>query len=162
MSYQKEATEYMFLSKEWIRKAVAAIEQAKATDENVMAQASEFSLSLAYTIEKLPQNLKELYGSEQVTVYIELDQGELTHFSIGTEIPLGKKPDFTVTSDYDVARKNFQGELNPISTFMKRRIKVEPWKKLYLNPRFSAKSLSTINTLLKVIREEVPTSFLRQ
>ncbi len=125
-----------------------------------MSQASEFSLSVAYTIEKLPQKLKELYDSEKVTMYIELDQGKLTRFVVETKPTVEKKPDFTVTSEYDVAKKNFQGELNPISTFMKRRIKVEPMKKLYLNPRFSAKSLSTINTLLKVIREEVPTCFL--
>ncbi len=160
MNPRKRSVEYTFLTKEWIKKAVAAIEHAKATDENVMSQASEFSLSVAYTIEKLPQKLQELYGSEKVTVYVELDQGELKRFTIGAETPKEKKADFTVTSEYDVAKKNFQGELNPISTFMKRRIKVEPMKKLYLNPRFSAKSLSTINTLLKVIREEVPTCFL--
>lgn len=157
---KKKPIEYMFLSKEWIKKAVAAIEQAKATDKNVMAQASEFSLSIAYTIEKLPQKLKELYDSEKIRIYLELDQGELKRFTIGTEAPKGKKPDFVVTSEYEVAKKNFQGELNPISTFMKRRIKVEPWKKLYLNPRFSAKALSTVNTLLKVIRDEVPTIYL--
>jgi putative sterol carrier protein len=160
MNSRKKSVEYMFLSKEWIKKAVAAIEHAKAMDENVMSQASEFSLSVAYTIEKLPERLKKLYNSEKVTVYIELDQGKLTCFTIGTEPPRGKKPDFTVTSEYEVAKKNFQGELNPISTFMKRLIKVEPKRKLYLNPRFSAKSLSTINTLLKVVREEVPTFFL--
>jgi len=159
-NFRKGSVEYLFLSLEWIKKAVAAIEHAKATDKNIMSQASEFSLSIAYTIEKLPQKLKELYDSEKVTVCIELDQGKLNHFTIETEMPRGKKPDFTVTSDYDIAKKNFQGELNPISTFMKRRVKIEPWKKLYLNPRFSAKSLSTINILLKVIREEVPTFFL--
>ncbi len=127
-----------------------------------MAQASEFSLSVAYTIENLPPKLQKLYDSEQVTIYIELDEGELRRFTIGTEIPPESKPDFIVTSDYEIAKKNFQGELNPISTFMKRRIKVEPWRKLYFNPKFSARSLSTINTLLKVIQEKVPTDFLRQ
>jgi len=158
MESEEGSIGYVFLSKEWINKAVAAIEHAKATDESIMSQAAEFSLSVAYTIENLPQKLRNLYSSDKVTIYVELDQGTLRRFTVGTEVPEGKKPDFTVTSDYDVARKNFQGELNPVSTFIKRRIKVEPFKKLYLNPSFSAKSLSTINTLLKVMRD-VPTIF---
>jgi len=157
MNSEKEP-EYLFLSKEWINKAVAAIEHAKAADEAIMSQTAEFSLTVAYTIESLPQKLRDLYNSDKVTVYVELDQGKLKRFTVGTELPKEKNPDFTVTSEYDVARKNFQGELNPISTFMKRRIKVEPFKKLYLNPAFSARALATINTLLKVMRE-VPTIF---
>jgi putative sterol carrier protein len=147
---------YLFLSKDWIGKAVAAIERAKATDESVRKQASEFSLSIAYVIENIPEALKELYSSDRVIVYIELDKGELKRFKVDTGVK--EKTDFTVISDYEIAKKNFTGELNPVSTFIRRQIKIEPMRKVYADPSFSAKALTTVNTLLKIIKE-VPTVF---
>ncbi|NIN51921.1 MAG: hypothetical protein GTO23_01960 [Nitrososphaeria archaeon] len=141
-----------------MNRAVAAIERAKAADEKISQMASEFSLSVAYLVKNLPQELREQYRNKEVIAYIELDHGALKSFTIGTEVPKGKKPDFTVESEYEVAKQNFLGELNPISTFIKRRIKVEPARKLYLNPSFSAKSLTTIIALLQVMRD-VPTRF---
>jgi len=152
------STGFLFLSEEWIRRTVSAIERAKASDESLGSQASEFSLSVAYTIENLPEKLREHYGSDKVTIYVELDEGALKRFTVGTEMPGGKNPDFVVRSEYEVVKKNFQGELNPVSTFIRRRIKVEPYRRLYADPSFTARSLSTINALLRVMRD-VPTVF---
>lgn len=61
----------LFLSDEWVRKAVGLIEKAKASDEDVRNLTSEFSLSVAYVIDQLPEGLKRIYGGDKVAIYIE-------------------------------------------------------------------------------------------
>lgn len=149
---------YTFLSQEWVRKLVAAIEQAKSTDENLRSLASEFSLSVVYVVKDLPDELKKHYNSDEVMIYVELDRGVTKQFTIGTEIPAGKNPDFTVESTYDIAKKIFKGELTVASAFVRRQVKVKPLLKMYADPAFTAKSLMTFNVLLKVMGA-VPTVF---
>jgi len=143
-------SECVFLTKEWVKRVVAAIEHAKLTDEEVRSLASDFSLSVAYIINDLPEKLGEQYGRK--VVYVELNHGTTTCFTVGTDIPAGKKPDYVVESSYGVAKSIFQGELNPGTAFVKRLVKVRPLMKLYTNPAFTAKSLVTFNLLLNVMR----------
>jgi putative sterol carrier protein len=147
-----------FLSEEWVRHVVATIERAKSTNESIKALASEFSLSVAYIINGLPKPLKELYNSDSVAIYIELNHGVIKRFVVGAEAPKESSPDFTVESDYIIAKKIFLGEINPASAFIKRYIKVKPLMKLYMDPSFTAKSITIANMLRKAI-ETVPTVF---
>jgi len=149
----------LFLSKEWMDKIVSAIEDARAIDPELMAKTSEFSLSVAYVVENLPEKLKDLYKSDKVVIYVEMEKGNLKQFNVGTEMPNEKFTDFFVTTKYEIARKNFQGELNLLSTFIKRLVKVSPWRKISMNPMFTIKSLATMIALMKVMRE-VPTIYL--
>jgi putative sterol carrier protein len=148
----------IFLSQEWVRRVVAAIERAKLTDVNVRETVSEFTLSVAYVVTGLPDQLRQNYGGDKATIYVRLDHGTTKQFTIGDEAPAGEKPDFTVESDYEVARKIFQGELTAASAFVKRLVRVRPLTKLYANPAFTAKSLMTFNLLLKVMAR-VPTIY---
>jgi len=149
----------LFLSKAWIDKIVLAIEDARANDPELMAKTSEFSLSVAYVIEKLPEKLRELYESDKVIIYVEMDKGNLKQFNISNEMPSETLTDFIVRTKYEIAKKNFQGELNLLSTFIKRLVKVSPWRKISMNPTFTIKSLATMLALMKVMRE-VPTRYL--
>lgn len=149
----------LFLSKAWMDKIVSAIEDARAIDPELMAKTSEFSLSVAYVVENLPQKLKDLYKSDKVVIYVEMEKGNLKQFNVGKEMPNEKFTDFIVTTNYEIAKKNFQGELNLLSTFIKRLVKVSPWRKISMNPTFTIKSLATMLALMKVMRE-VPTRYL--
>jgi putative sterol carrier protein len=77
---------------------------------------------------------------------------------IGTSLPK-EKIDFTVSSSYKIAKQIFLGELNPATAFINGQFKVEPLSKVYLRPRFSAKSVVTGNFMLKIARQ-VPTRFV--
>lgn len=145
----------VFLSEDWVKKIGAVIEKAKATDKEVMDLASEFSLDVAYKIEELPKRLSDLYGSERITIYVELDKGILKKFTAERDVPSEKDPDFTVESKYSIAKKIFLGEMNLASAFVRRAFKVKPFRKIYANPSFSAKSLTTFNVLLKVMSQVV-------
>ena len=148
----------LFLSKVWIEKIINAIEDARALDPELMAKTSEFSLSVAYVIENLPQKLRDLYENEKVVIYVEMDKGNLTQFNVSKKMPSEKLTDFIVTAKYEIAKKNFLGELNLLSTFIKRLVKVSPWRKISTNPTFTIKSLSTMIEVLKVMRT-VPTVY---
>ncbi|MEM4298363.1 MAG: hypothetical protein QW815_08355 [Nitrososphaerota archaeon] len=148
----------LFLSNEWIRKAVGLIERAKANDESIRRLTSEFSLSVAYVIDRLPDELKGLYDSDRIIIYIKLDRGLIKEFDIGKELPKDQDADFIVESSYDVARKIFTNEVNVGTAFVRRYIRVRPFYKLYANPSFTAKSLITMNVLLQVMGK-VPTIF---
>ncbi len=151
-------TSCLFLSEEWVRRIGAAIEKAKATDPEVKSLASEFSLSVAYVVSDLPERLQQIYGSNQVAIYVELEEGLLKRFTAGKDIPGGKAPDFTVESGYHTAKQIFLGEMNLASAFVRRAFKVKPFTRIYANPSFSAKSLTTFNVLLKVMHR-VETEF---
>jgi putative sterol carrier protein len=144
-------TKALFLSEEWVKRMGAAIEKAKATDAEVRSLASEFSLGVAYVITNLPERLREIYGRDRVAIYVELDEGVLKRFTAGQDVLKGKDPDFTVESRYETAKKIFLGEMNLASAFVRRAFKVKPFTKIYANPSFSARSLTTFNVLLKVM-----------
>ena len=147
-----------FLSEEWVRKVVAAIEHAKLEDEKIRKLASGFSLRVIYIVENLPETLRKKYGKDKVKIYVELDKGKTKRFMVGREVPRDGSPDFTVISDYEIAKKIFKEELTVASAFIKRYIRVKPLMHLYTNPSFTAKSLTTFNVLLRVM-EKVPTRF---
>jgi len=88
-----------------------------------------------------------------------MEKGNLKQFNVSKEMPNEKFTDFIVITKYEIAKKNFQGELNLLSTFIKRLVKVSPWRKISMNPTFTIKSLATMIALMKVMRE-VPTIYL--
>jgi putative sterol carrier protein len=153
-----EAERCDFLSEEWVRRVVAAIEHAKLKDEKIRKLASEFSLRVTYVVENLPESLRKKYGNDKVKIYVELDKGKTKRFMVGREVPADDSPDFTVISDYEIAKKIFKEELTVASAFVKRYIRVKPLMRLYANPSFTAKSLTTFNALLQVMGK-VPTRF---
>ncbi len=146
--------EFLFLTPEWMTKFVTIIEN----DLEIRSKTSEFNLSIIYIIENLPQKLRELYDGDSVSIYAELDQGDI-NFTVTKEVPSEETVDFIVTTDYEIAKKNFQGELNLLSTFIKRLIKVSPWRKISLNPAFTVKALSTVIAILKAIKK-LPTVYV--
>jgi hypothetical protein len=146
--------EHLFLSLEWMARIVAIIEG----DPKIRSKTSEFNLRIVYIVENLPQKLKELYDGDSVSIFAELDQGDIS-FTVEKEVPSEETVDFTVTTDYEIAKKNFQGELDILATFVKRLIKIRPWYKISLNPVFTVKALSTVITILKATRD-LPTNYL--
>jgi len=149
---------HVFLSPQWVHEVTRVVQGARRTDENFRKLAKGFSLSLAYLISELPQELREQYGGNQVAIFIQLDKGTVRRLQIGTELPQ-EKIDFTVASSYNVAKQIFQGELNPATSFINRQFRVEPLKRVYQRPKFAAKSIVTGNLILKIARQ-VPTVFL--
>lgn len=83
-------------------------------------------------------------------------KAELKRFRVDTRVD--EKTDFRVISDYEIAKKNFTGELNPVSTFIRRQIKVEPHEKGIRQPILQRKSSYNHQHPLKIIRE-IPTVF---
>lgn len=137
---------------------VRAIENAKATDEEFRKLTEGFSLKVAYVIGDLPPKLREQHNSGEVVIFVELAEGAMRGLAVGTRVPDDKKPDFTVRSDYAMAKKIFLGEINPATAFIKRQFKAEPFRKLYMDPAFTAKSIVTANAILRVIKD-IPTAF---
>jgi putative sterol carrier protein len=154
----KAHSRFIFLSKDWVHKIVQAIEKAKAEDKDFRSLTYDFSLSIAYIITELPESLSRRYGRDEIAIFIELEEGFLRKLIVDAEIPADRSVDFTIKSSYDVAKKIFLGELKPATAFIKRKVKVKPFMKLYRDPAFTAKSIITINAILKIIKE-VPTVF---
>jgi len=77
---------------------------------------------------------------------------------VGVELPAERDVDFTIKSSYGVAKRIFLGELKPATAFIRRKVKVEPFMRLYRDPAFTAKSIVAMNALLKIIKD-VPTVF---
>jgi len=63
-----------------------------------------------------------------------------------------EKHDFMVSSSYSLAKQIFLGEANPATAFIDRQFKVEPMRRVYQRPRFTAKAIVTGNVMLKVAR----------
>jgi len=148
---------YLFLSPEWVHEVTRVVQAARRTDEDFRKLAADFSLSLAYLITDIPRELQERYGGSQAVIFIQLDKGTVRKLRIGAELPQ-EKVDFTLISDYSVAKQIFQGELNPATSFINRQFRVEPLSKVYQRPKFAAKSVVAGNAILKIARR-VPTVF---
>jgi putative sterol carrier protein len=150
---------YVFLSPEWVYEVTRVVQYARRTDEDFGRMASDFSLSLAYVIDGIPEELRPYYdGSGQVAIFVQLDHGSVRKIRVGTQPP-GEDVDFTVASNYRVAKQIFEGELNAATSFISRQLKVDPIQKAYREPRFAARSIVTGNLLLKIARQ-VPTAFV--
>ncbi|MBI2862130.1 MAG: hypothetical protein HYX89_04850 [Chloroflexi bacterium] len=147
----------LFLSPKWVHEVTRVIQGARRKDKEFGKLASGFSLSLAYLITDVPEEVRELYGGDKVAVFLILDKGTIRKLSVGTELP-GDNSDFTVTSNYQVAKKVFLGELNAATSFINKEIRVEPLSRIYRDPPFTAKSIVTGNKVLKIARA-VPTVF---
>jgi len=149
----------LFLSQEWIREVTKTVQAARISDEEFKRMTSNFTLNLLYKISGLPAGLKQLYsGKDEICFFIKLEKGSVRKLQIGTDVP-NEKIDFTVSSDYQIAKQIFTGELNLATAFFNRQFKVEPQSKLYRNPRFAARTIVVGNRIFKIARQ-VPTHFL--
>ncbi len=152
----------LFLSREWVSRAVAEIERAKKHDEEVRRRTSEFTLRVAYFVDGIPDELRRLYGSDNLVIVIGLDEGRLKEFrveGVGEDYDVGEV-DYRIMSSYDTLKRIFSGEINVVQAYMNRLVKIDPFYKLYVNPRFTAKSLTTVSMLLDIIRRRIETIYL--
>lgn len=69
--------QYGFLTKEWIYAATKAIEDAKKNNGEFTSLTRGFTLNIVYVVKDLPDELRKMYGSDEISVYIELIEGEL-------------------------------------------------------------------------------------
>jgi putative sterol carrier protein len=151
------AEKFMFLSPQWIREAVKVVQGARSKDEEFRKLTSSYSLNLAYVITNIPPKLKELYSSEQIILFIQLDKGVVKDFEILAKPPT-EKIDFTITSTYSTVKQIFLGQLSATAAFMNRQLKVEPFSTVYRRPRFTAKSIIVGNMILKFC-SQIPTEY---
>jgi len=149
--------EYLFLSPEWVHEVVRVIQAARSGDQRFSEMTHDFNLNLVYQITGLPHRLNETHGGAQLVISIQLNKGIVKKLQLGTEMPEGKR-DFTVTTNYMAAQQMFLGEANPATAFIDRQIKVEPLRRVYQRPKFTARAIVTANALLKIARS-VPTVY---
>lgn len=148
----------LFLSLDWVYEVTRVVQAARGTDPEFGKLASGFSLNLVYFITDFPPRLREHYGSSQLAIFVSLEKGTVRKLLINSQPPK-EKVDFTVSSNYHVAKEIFLGQRNAATAFINREIKVEPLSRVYQRPRFSAKAVVTGNALLRIART-VPTDFL--
>ncbi len=143
---------YIFLTPDWIREVLRLVQAARRSNESFRRLARNFTLNLVYVIEKLPSQLRTYYqGSDQATIFVELEKGAVRRFRIGCELP-AEKVDFTIFSDYKVAKQVFQGELTPGSSFINRLLRVEPLAAVYRKPKLTARAIVVGNLIVKFAR----------
>lgn len=161
-SRQAKLTEYgqltrnHFLSPEWVKEATAAVQRARTVDSDFCRLVNGLTLNLKYIISELPNHLSEIYNANNLTIFVALQQGEVK--KIKTGIDCNRPTDFTVASTYDLFLKIFLGRINAAVAFVNRDISVEPKRRIYLNPAFSAQAIATGNYMLGILRE-LPTRY---
>jgi putative sterol carrier protein len=141
---------FIFLSREWITHAVSEIEKAKANNKELRMRLSGVNFRLAFKVVDLPPKLRELYGGDQLVAYFEVNNSDLKNFLLTNKVP--KDVDFTITANYAVAKKVFEGEVDPLTAFTNFMVRVRPFRKLFSNPLSSAKLLSVANELVKLVK----------
>jgi putative sterol carrier protein len=151
--------ELLFLSPEWIHEVTSTVQGARAKDEEFRKLTSGYSLNLVYVLSELPFKLKKLYSGKKIVLSVQLDKGRVKKLDIGTELPDGKI-DFTIHSDYSIAKQIFTKQLNPATAFINRQLKVEPLSTVYRRPRFTAKSIVAGSQIIEFARQ-VPTRFVQ-
>ena len=146
------------MSPEWIHAVARTLQSASKTNPYLKNLLSRFNLNLVYVVRKLPAQLRQSYGADQAVVLARVQKGAVAGVEVGAEMP-SQPFHLVVTSDYKVARSMFLGQSSPVSSFMMRRLSVEPrdgfiawW------PKHVPKAIVTANMVLKVMRG-VPTEF---
>lgn len=149
----------LFLSPDWVDQAVKTVQLARVTDKQFRGLVRGLTLDLVYLIWDIPPSLRSFYSADRLTIFVELERGKLRNIWSGTEAP-SKEADFTVGSDYETFKRIYVGQINAATAFVNRDIKVEPMSRIYRNPAFSARSISTGNHMLRIL-QQVPTAFER-
>lgn len=142
---------FLFLSREWVHEVTRVVQAARSTDKDFGKLAQGFSLTLVYVVTELPQSLRVLHGGPQLVVLVQLDTGSVRRLWLGTEVPRDRY-DFIVSSNYSLAKQIFLGEANPATAFIDRQLRVEPLRRVYQRPRFTAKAIVTGNALLRIAK----------
>ncbi len=151
--------EWLFLSPEWVHEVTRLVQSARTRDEDFARLAADFSLTLLYELDGLPEPLRRRYrGSDRVIIGLQLHQGVVRKIHVGPDCPWAEA-DFTVAGDYKVAWRLFTGDLNPATAFANRLVRIEPLGRIYQRPRFTAKSIILAGKILQICRQ-IPTAFV--
>lgn len=143
---------HLFLTPEWIREVLRLVQAARRNNESFRLLTRGFTLNVAYVVQSLPEQLRAFYGgADQAVVFVQLEKGAVRRFEIGAHLP-SQAVDFTISSDYRIAKRIFQGELTPGSSFINRLVHVEPLEKLSRRPKFAARAIVVGNLILKFAR----------
>lgn len=145
----------LFLSPDWVDQAVKTVQLARVTDKQFGKLVRGLTLELIYVITDVPPALESFYKSDRLVIFVELDKGKLKNIWSDTEVP-GKEADFTVSSDYETFKQIYIGQINAATAFINGDVKVEPMARIYRNPAFSARSISTGNQMIRIL-QQVPT-----
>ena len=153
--------DFLFLSPEWISAVSEAVESAKTADIYFRSLVSDLTLGVVYIIRKIPSALRPHYGgSQRAVISVRLRSGVLERIEIGSPPP-DNGVHLTVTTDYDVAKGLFLGEMSPALTLMSRRVQAKPAPEFRQWPKLAAKSLITASKILRTARK-IPTVFDRR
>lgn len=147
----------LFLSPDWVHEVTRVVQSARSTDENFRKLAESFSVVLLYQVSDLPLKLAEIHCGSSLAILVQLDKGTVRKLLLGAD-PSCNKSDFTVSSNYSVVKNIFCGDINPAVAYIDHQIKVEPLRRVYARPRFTAKAIVTANAILKIARR-IPTVF---
>jgi len=153
--------DYVFLSPEWVREVARVVDTARASDRYFGMLVADLNLNLLYKIRKLPTRLRKHYGgASEALIFTVVEKGVARRIVIGTEAP-SAPVDVLVTLDYKVAKQLYLGESSPAASVFNQRVQAKPLNGFRNWPRVAAKSLVTVNRVLRLARK-VPTEFATQ
>jgi hypothetical protein len=119
---------------------------------------ADLNLNLLYRIQKLPAKLRQHYGgTSEALIFTAVEKGVARRIVIGADAP-PEPVHVVVTLDYKVAKQLYLGEASPAASVFSRRVKAAPVNGFHHWPRVAAKSLVTVNRVLRIARK-VPTKF---
>lgn len=150
--------DYVFLSPEWVHEVARVVDTARANDQYFGNLVADLNLNLLYKIRKLPERLRKHYGgSSEAIIFAAVKKGVAQRIVIGTEAP-SEPVHVVVTLDYKVAKQLYLGESSPAASVISQRVLAKPVNGFPHWPRVAAKSLVTVNRVLRIARK-VPTQF---
>lgn len=139
-----------FLSPKWVREATILVQRVRINDRAFGRLVNGLTLDLKYLVSNIPDHLRDIYGGNDMAIFVSLKQGEVKVIKTGAAI--NGRADFTVASSYDLFLKIFLGRVNAAVAFVNRDVRVEPKKRIYLNPAFSAQAIATGNYMLRILK----------
>ncbi len=153
-----EVVECLFLSPVWIDQVARAVESVRERDQYVQNLLANYSLGVTYIIRGIPAELRHWYGGGgEAVIFVRLNKGAVRRIAVGGK-PHKAKVDVIATMDYATAKKLFVGQMRPAATLLSGRIRAEPRNNFRHWPKLAAKSIVTVNQILKIART-VPTVF---
>ncbi len=152
---------HAFLSPEWIRAVIQAVEVAGRTDPYFRNLTGDLSFSLIYTVRDIPGVLRKQHdGRDEVEIFVELQRGIVRKSLVGGDLS-GQRIHLRLMSDYQIARKLFVGKGSLLTSFLRGKLKVEPVESFHRWPQLATKSVLAAGAFLRLARK-VPTVFVPQ
>ena len=153
-----ELRDYVFLSPDWVHEVARVVHKARSSDQYFGNLVADLNLNLLYRIQKLPAKLRKHYGgASEALIFAVVEKGVARRIDIGVEAP-SEPVHVLVTLDYKVAKQLYLGESSAAASVVSQRVKAKPVNGFRHWPRIAAKSLVTVNRVLRLARK-VPTKF---